>query len=179
MENNKGGHSGPNPRIMQVRMIGSAIATLLLVLLMAGCGYDRTMRFPSPSGRAEVEIWQRSIANEFGARFAVVTRGVRTFVGDESEGDNIIYFVHVYWTPDESKVGIYGAGFQRWNRAFEVKSGKEIQFEEIKQGMADSIRAEYSVPKDVDPFYWAQTHPHEFFRHHKDVDLTYSPKAMR
>jgi hypothetical protein len=164
---------------MQVRVNLPAAAALFLTLLMAGCGYDRTMRFPSPSGQSEFEVWQRSIANEFGARFAVVTRGSRTFVGNESEGDNIIYFVHVYWTPDESKVGVFGAGAQRWNRAFEVQSGKEIPFDEIRQGMANSIRTEYLVPKDADPFGWAQAHPHEFLRHHKDVDLTYSPKASR
>lgn len=86
-----------------------------------------------------------------------------------------MYFVHVYWSPDEAKVGVLTTGFNGWELAFDVASGRRIQFDEIRKDFADSIRKSYQVPASDDPLSWAESAEacEEFFKLHPEIKLSY------
>jgi hypothetical protein len=52
--------------------------TLVIPVLFAGCGWQHTMTFRSPSRKAAIEIWQKGIDNSGGARVELVTAKGRT-----------------------------------------------------------------------------------------------------
>src|SRR5436305_526697 len=94
---------------------------LRLIIAAAGCGWHETMRFASPSRRAAVEIFQRPIANEFGIKVQFVS-GNRRFTLYERRRETLVYFVHVYWSSDETRVGVLGTGIQGFGIGLNVKS---------------------------------------------------------
>src|SRR6185295_18656307 len=127
---------------------------LLLIIAAAGCGWHKTMTFASPSRRADVEILQRPIANEFGIKVQFVS-GNRRLTLYERRRETLVYFVHVYWSTDETRVGVLGAGTQGFGIALNVRSGKEIPFEQIREEIGASIAKAYNVPQGEDPIEWA------------------------
>jgi len=155
-----------------------SLSKLILIIALSattiGCTWKKTMAFKSPSGRCSVEIWQTRIANEWGTRVRLVSPTRSTFVF-ENRREAIVYFVHVYWSPDESKAGVITAGTNGWELAYDVQTGKEIPFETIREDIAASIRKTYQVPTGDDPIRWAGSADaqNDFFRLHPEIRLSY------
>jgi len=147
---------------------------LLFAVLAVGCAWQKTMAFPSPSRKASVEIWQTRFANEWGTRVLLVTsQGRKTVFQNRREA--IVYFVQVYWSPDETEFGILSTGMNIWFFGCDARTGKEIPFDRVRQGLAQAISETYHVPHGEDPIGWAATsNAHvAFFRLHPEVRLTY------
>jgi hypothetical protein len=152
----------------------SLIVVLALAVLGQSCGWQKTMRFPSPSGKAAIEIWQTRIDNSWGFRAELISPRGRTALFDRRR-DTFVYFVHVYWSSDETKVGIVTRGFCRYEGAFDAVTNQQITFEQIRKDLTESIRTTYEVPQGVDPVNWADTSEAHtaFFRLHPEIQLTY------
>ena len=69
----------------------------------------------------------------------------------ENHKEAIVYFVHVYWSPDETEFGVVSTGLNIWYFGCDARTGREIPFERIRNGLAQSIRASYQVPDGEDP----------------------------
>jgi hypothetical protein len=133
------------------------------------------MAFPSPSRRSTIEVWQTHFANEFGIR--VQLRDDRRQLGlFESHREALIYFVHVYWSPDERSVGVLATGANIFPLAFNVHTGASIPFEPLRKEVARSIAQTYRVPDGEDPVDWASSADAgiEFKKIHPEVHLSYS-----
>ena len=153
----------------------SGLLALFAAVFMTGCGWQHTMTFRSPSGKRAIEIWQRGIDNSWGARVELVTPA-RTAVLDQLDRDTYIYFVHVYWSPDESRIGVVGTGFAIFHLACDTTTGREVPFEEVRKQVAESIRTTYHLSPDVeDPIQWAAMSGagFEFFKRHPEIKVTY------
>src|SRR5882724_12065919 len=98
-------------------------ATLLLCGLVGGCGWKKAVVFSSPTGRASIEIWQPPIDNSLGTRVELVSANRRTLLF-ENRRDAVVYFLHVYWSPDETRVGVLATGGNIWYIAFDTKTAK-------------------------------------------------------
>ena len=151
------------------------VQVILFSLLAQSCGWQKTMTFPSPSRRAAIEIWQTRLDNSWGTRVRLTTVE-RKAVVFENRREAHIYFVHVYWSPDESKVGVLGTGSKSWGVACDVRTGELIPFETIEEEFGESIRKMYHVPPKEDPVKWASSNDaHQaFFRLHPEIRLTYT-----
>lgn len=145
---------------------------ILLALLSAGCGWQHTMTFRSPSRRSAIEIWQKGIDNSFGARVELVSARGRTLLYQVG-GDSFIDFFHVYWSPDETKAGLLATGTKIFSLACDTRTGSEIPFEEIREDFRKSIRETYHVPPGEDPIEWAPMLGAEFFKLHPEIRLSY------
>ena len=160
-------------RIPRISCLGFLVF-LALALIAQSCGWDKTMTFPSPSGRAAVEILQPRIENSWGVQIDLVKSGgrIRLFEGHH---DEILYFVHVYWSPDETTVGALARGFTRVDIAYDSVALKEIPFAEIRNDLGDSIKRSYNLPQALDPFDWAETTEGQcaFFARHPEFKVTY------
>lgn len=156
------------------------LVLLALALIAQGCGWDRTMTFPSPSGKAVVEIWQPPIENSWGVRVDLVRSGGRTLLF-EGHRDEFLYFVHVYWSPDETTVGVLVRGLARLDIAYDSVALKQIPFAEIRNDLGDSIKRSYSLPQALDPFDWADTTEGQcaFFARHPEFKVTYYSSQSR
>lgn len=148
---------------------------LAIALTTQGCGYVRTMVFPSPSKRSALEIWQTRIDNSWHMRVERSTNQ-RRFRVYESPNEAFVYFVHVCWSPDEAKVGVIATGTGLWEMAFDPRTGKPVSFNEIEGEMSRSIAEAYHL-HGRDPIAWASsTEAHaEFFKLHPEIHLTYGP----
>jgi hypothetical protein len=155
----------------------SSITVLVAVLLStftSGCGWRRTMIFPSPSKKAAIEVWQRPIANEWGAQVELVTARRRSVL-DKITREAFIYFVHVYWSADETKVGVLATGFNFCRVAYDIRNDKLLPFDQIRAELGRSISRMYRVPSGEDPVEWAATADAqaEFFKLHPEIRLSY------
>jgi hypothetical protein len=132
------------------------------------------MSFPSPSRNAAIEIWQTRIANERGFQVEFVSDRQKVVL-DKITREAIIYLVHVYWSPDEARVGVFASGANFCKVAYDIRARKVIPFAEVQDDMAKSISETYHVPKDEDPIGWASgaMAQSEFFRLHPEIRLTY------
>ena len=131
--------------------------------------------FPSPSGKAAIEIWQTRFDNFWKAQVELVTDHRRTVLYRQPR-DAGIYFVHVYWTSDETEVGVVATGAAVFSVAADVRTGAARPFGEIRTAVAQSIRDTYRVPPDEkDPIAWAglADAQAQFFMRHPEVRLTY------
>jgi hypothetical protein len=154
------------------RPVGTIIV-LALALLGQGCA-KRTMSFPSPSHRAAVEIWQNSFDNSWGARAELITpRGRTTLI--QSGRDTFLYFVHVYWSADETKVGVLARGGVRWEIGFDARINQPIPFEKIRSDFAGSMATLYNLAQGTDPIDWADSSEasQAFFKLHPEIHVTY------
>jgi len=131
-----------------------AFQMIIILMIAPGCGWRKTMTFFSPSHKAAIEIWQRPIANELGIVVQYVSDG-RKVTLYERHRETLIHFVHVYWSRDESTVGVLGTGSLSFGVALDTKSGKERSFEQIKKDIGQSIGTTYGVPRGYDPVEWA------------------------
>lgn len=156
------------------KILMSLSSVLIAAVLLQGCAWQKTMTFPSPSRRAAVEIWQTRFANEWGTRVVLATARGRTTVF-ENRREAIVYLVHVYWSPDEKEFGILSTGANIWYFACNAETGKQIPFEQIRNPLAQSIKAMYQVPHGKDPISWAASADAQaaFFRLHPEIRLTY------
>ena len=147
---------------------------ILIALLAEGCGWENTMTFRSPSRRSAIEVWQRGIDNSWGGKVELVNGRQRTVLY-RVDGDSYIYFFHVYWAPDETKVGILVTGTKIFNLACNTKTGALIPFGDIREDFRKSIRATYHVPPEEDPIQWAAMADAgiEFFKVHPEIRLSY------
>jgi len=138
------------------------------------------MTFPSPSGKAVVEIFQPPIENSWGVQVDLVRSGGRTRLF-EGHRDEFLYFVHVYWSPDETTVGVLARGFTRFEIAYDSSASKQIPFSEIRNDLADSIKRFYGLPQALDPFDWVETTEGQcaFFARHPEFKVTYHPSNSR
>ena len=155
--------------------LASIAAVVIPCLLTQGCGWERTMTFPAPSRASFIEIWQPRFNNSLQARVELVTANGRTVLYTQQR-EAIIYLVHVYWSPDETKVGVLGTGFAIFSVAANVKTGSEVPFDQIRKEFAQSIRETYHLPAGgLDPFDWAATDSAQmqFSRLHPEIRLTY------
>ena len=82
---------------------------------------------------------------------------------------------HVYWSPDEAKVGVLGTGLAIFSVACNTATGTPIPFEKIREDFGKSIRATYYVPPKEDPIQWAAMVDAqvEFFKLHPEIRLSY------
>ncbi len=146
------------------------------ILLTEGCGMRNTMTFHSPSRKARVEVWQTQFDNFLQARVDLVN-GTRRTVLYTQPSDAGIYFFHVYWSPHETKVGIFASGAGFFEAAARVDSGEQIPFAEIRQELELSIRETYHVREDEvkDVLGWAKTGNlvDQFFARHPEIRVTY------
>lgn len=153
----------------------TSLGVLVAVALIGqGCGWKRTMRFPSPSGRSAIEVWQTQFANELGTRIRLVTPDRSVFVF-ENRREAHVYFVHVYWSEDETRAGVIATGANIWQVALDAVTGKQIPFGQIRESFAASLRKTYEVPTGEDPIEWAASADaqNQFFRRHSDIKLSY------
>jgi len=147
---------------------------LTTLLLASGCGWKKTMNFPSPSGRNRVEIWQPRLDNSMGLRIELVSSGKRTLLY-HSPNDAIVYFAHVCWSNDERTVGILATGTGNWQLAFHTENGQSLPFEQIRDDLRRSIASTYSVPQGLDPVNWAASSEAQivFFKRHPEIRVSY------
>ena len=140
---------------------GNLVLTALVLALSVlgqGCAWKRALRFESPSHDAAIEIWQTRGDPTWGTRVELVSgrkstiKRTRIF---ENRREAIVQFVHVYWSPDETTVGVMASGANVWYVAFDLPAGVEIPFAQIRDDFAESIRKAYDVPKAEDPIDWA------------------------
>lgn len=148
-------------------------AALVALLMLTGCGWQETMTFPSPSGRAVIQIWKIGIAKGYGLRVRFVAGGLSTDIFTR-RGEAIIRFVHVYWSSDESQVGIVATGFGGLLLAYDAQKRTTIPFESIREGVARSIAHTYNVPAGWDPIAWAglRQAAQAFAKLHPEVKLS-------
>ncbi len=67
-----------------------------------------------------------------------------------------VSFVHVYWAPDESLVGVLVTGGNIWTLAWDVNTGRGVPFDLIRKEFSESLRQAYAIPANVpDPIGWA------------------------
>jgi hypothetical protein len=90
----------------------------------------------------------------------LVTTDRRTVLLRIPEGNSnveaVLSFVHVYWSPDETKVGVLGAGLAMFRLAADVASGNSIPFSTIENQLSQSIRETYHLSETIrDPLQWA------------------------
>jgi hypothetical protein len=132
------------------------------------------MVFPSPSQRNSIELWQTELDNTWKARVELVT-GQKRIVLQRITRQGAIYFVHVYWSPNEERVGALGAGFSAFRVAYDLRSNAPIPFELIRPDLGRSIAQTYHLPPGEDPFLWALSGraTDKFFEGHPDFKLTY------
>jgi hypothetical protein len=147
---------------------------LLAVAFIQGCGLQKAMRFPSPSGKYGIEIWQTRIDNSWGAEL-VLTTPKRSLVVSRSSREAVIDFVHVYWSPDETRVGIVVTGLIIWHLAVNTRTGAPIPFDAMRSDIAKSISDTYHLPSDKDSISWAGLSEAEFafLKLHPEIRLTY------
>src|SRR5258708_4793095 len=142
---------------MSIVVRGIFLKTLAAIVLMQGCGWKERVTFPSPSGKAEIEILQPRV---FEDRAKIdLKRGRTTTEVFRSQGEAIIYFVDVYWTPGEKIVGVVITGSNFFRLAFDVSTGKQVPFETVRRQMIDHILANYNVPERdrKDPISWSNS----------------------
>jgi hypothetical protein len=116
------------------------------------------MKFESPSRVASIELWQPAHlnGNEAGIDLVKGGKAIRLFTAKQ---EGLVYFMHVYWSPDESKVGVVGTGTVIFHLAYDLTNGRAIPFELIRKELAASIAESYSLPSDeADPIQWAAHH---------------------
>ena len=132
------------------------------------------MRFLSPSGRYTVEVLQTRIANEYG--FGAILRSNRaSYQLCDIRREAIIYFVHVAWSQNESRVGIVASGVNHCQTGFDLESSQLIQFSKVQDIVAASIRSQYSVPSEQNAIDWAMGSAAgiAFKKAHPEIQLTY------
>jgi hypothetical protein len=124
------------------------------------------MVFSSPTKRVAVEIWQTRIESSMGMRMY------------RSPNEALAYFVHVYWSADETKVGVIATGNGLWELAFDVGTGTPISFSEIRDGLARSIGETYHFVGTHDPVAWASSTEAQsrFFELHPEIHVSYGPR---
>jgi hypothetical protein len=156
------------------RAILVAPIVLLFLLAMLGCGWRRTMQFPSPSGTRTVEVLQTRLDNSWGARVELVTPTER-FTLYRLHKEAFVSFVHVYWSPGEAKVAVLATGFAMFNLAVDTRTGEPAAFDDLRQGLAQSIKQAYAVPPGEDPISWAASSQAQlaFRRLHPEIKLSY------
>jgi len=132
------------------------------------------MSFRSPSGGKAIEIWQTAVDNSWGARVELVAAGKETVLYKVPR-EALIYFVHVYWSPDEARVGVVVTGFTILHLACDTKTGELIPFAQIQADVGKSLERTYRIPPGEDPIQWAAMADAqiEFFRLHPEVRLSY------
>ena len=138
------------------------------------------MAFRSPSGTSAVEIWQTKLDNSLHMRVELV-KGTQRRQLYQSPNDAYVRFVHVYWSPDEAKVGILASGLGVWPIAFNINTGSVIPFSEVQDELVKSVRQTYRLPPDEDPLKWSVS-PEAgiaFFQRHPEVHVDYGPNANR
>ncbi len=148
---------------------------LLGMMLLTSCGYHRTMSFPSPSRRHTIEIWMPVLADEWDARIELVSRTNKKSL-HEYRREALIYFVHVYWSPDESVVGVMTAGASTSRGAWDTGSGRPVAFQSIESAFRRSIVEKYHVPLDRDALEWAAGEMEArdaFFKLHPEIRVSY------
>ncbi len=150
------------------------VSAIVVLALTSSCGWKKTMTFQSPSGKSAIEIWQSRLANEWGLRVLFVSRQGRTELY-EKRGEVIVNFVHVYWSSDESKVGVYATGLANFGLAFDSSRDAKMPFKEIREQLGESIRNTYHLSKEKDPFVWAELNDatSAFYRLHPEIRLSY------
>jgi hypothetical protein len=150
------------------------VLILLIALTIQSCGWEKTIRFSSPSGRESLEIWQTRLDNSWGFRIVLVSDGKWTTLF-ESRRDAVMYFFHVYWSPDEARVAVVATGFNIWHLAWDTRSKKPVPFEEIRNAVGKSIKDLYHVPLGEDPIQWSALNEAQaaFVKIHPEIHLTY------
>jgi len=157
------------------RSAGALILEIIGLLSCQSCGLQRTMTFPSPSGKMAIEVLQARFENSMGMRVDLVTPEHRTALFIQRR-ETLVYFVHVYWSPDEATVGFLATGAGSWRIAADTSSARLIPFDAVRGGLAQSIRKVYDVPaEEEDPLIWATkaTAVTAFFKMHPEISLTY------
>src|ERR1043166_7265952 len=124
----------------------AASAVTVVCFFTQGCGWERTMAFPSPSRAAAVEIWQTRFDNSWKARVELVTARARTVLYTQQR-EALIYFVHVYWLRGETVVGVFAAGGPM---AADVRTGESVPFERIRNEFVRSLRETYRIAPGED-----------------------------
>jgi hypothetical protein len=140
---------------MQVnRLVPRYLFVSLFLITVSGCGWRKTMTFPSPSHKAAIEVLQRPLANELGilVQFVSSERKITLY---ERRREAFVNFVHVYWSQDQTTVGVFAAGSLSFGVALDTRSGKEVAFQQVEPDIRQSIRNTYHLADADDPLQWA------------------------
>lgn len=132
------------------------ILIALIVLGTTSCLSKKTLEFVSPSGRNTVELWQARFDESWDARVDLISRSKRTTIY-KLPREAFATFVHVYWSPDESRVSVIGASYRGFAVAVDTSSGRKVPFELVERAAADSLRAVYNIAPGQDPIAWTTT----------------------
>ncbi len=132
------------------------LVVVLGTILLAGCGYHRTMYFNAPSAQRSIEVSKSGVSDELGARFELVAKGRRVLVYEIIQ-EAYIHFVHVYWNTDESVVAVVSRGYDRINFAWDIKADVPIPFDQVSRAVAQSLASAYQLDPTVDALEWASS----------------------
>jgi hypothetical protein len=159
------------------KVLFGILGIVLSSSIIQSCGWKQTMAFPSPSRKVAIEVWQTRFANERGTKI-VLAAGQQRTVLDRIDREAIIYFVHVYWSPDEKTVGVLATELNYSRAAYDIDKGKPIPFDDIREGLGHSIGQAYHVPWGENPVEWAATADAQtaFFKLHPEIQLSYHSK---
>lgn len=160
----------------QARACILPLLALSFLVFSQSCGLKRTMSFSSPSKGMAVEVWQTPVDNSWHMQLDLTTQKGR-LVLYESPNEAFAHFVHVYWSPDEARVGILITGSGLWELAYNTRSGAEIPFIDVREALANSIARTYHLTRQKDPLEWAgSTEAHaRFFQLHPEIHVSYGP----
>lgn len=128
---------------------------LLVALSLVNCGWQSSVSFRSPSGKAAISVGRGyGIMARLEVDLSDSTGSRRVY---RSPGEAFVNFVDVYWSPDEQIAGLVITGTAQWTLAFSTIDGKEIRFDPIRPQMEATLRKHYQIPDDVSPIQWTYT----------------------
>lgn len=137
------------PIIKSLRILSFGI----VLILQQGCGWYDSISFPSPSGKARIAIGRDYL---FSHLEVVLYANNRTRTVYKSPNDGFYSFVETCWSQDEKVVAVLITGTDSWPLAFDVRSGRELSFGQVRSQMESKIRMDYRVPSNAgDVINWA------------------------
>src|SRR5260370_2049207 len=123
------------------RRLMNIIAVVLLIVL-AACGWERKIVFKKPAGRESVEIQQRFPINLWGLRILLHHDGTRTTIY-ESRGDTFLSFADVLWSADNEELAVFICGNPPLRMEYSLSKNRSLPFDRMRSGGAAHIQADY------------------------------------
>lgn len=137
----------------------------LALLIFAGFNFDQyECSFPSPGGKAGVEVIQYGALMDFDARIRIEVRtpgGGSITLYNGIDQDAILGFAAAGWTPDSRKVGVFALNVHALDPivvGLDLASMESLPRQEALTLAREAVRREYQLPESVgDPVEWARS----------------------
>ena len=128
---------------------------VLLVILLASCGWERKLSFERHDRSASVEFMQPFPANGWGLEVRLITSsGQQTLY--RIRGDVFLEFAQVYWSSDNKTVGIFTCGSPALKLAYEMPTHAKVPFSSIEKEMRATIEKTYERrDRSIGALEWA------------------------